>query len=103
MKLDCMRPEAPTDNGLTEPFNGRLHDELLNVDEFIAMQHAREKLKAWQHDYPHHRPHGSRGHLTAGELERPIYGYSHGAYPAFFRRCTLRCLRFHVSGPCCSA
>lgn len=23
------------------------------------MQDAREKLKAWQHDYNHHRPHGS--------------------------------------------
>ena len=46
VKLDYTRPGKPTDNGLFEPFNGRLHDEFLNVNEFIAMRDAPEKLKA---------------------------------------------------------
>ena len=32
------------------------------------MQDAREKLEAWQHDYNHHRPHSSLGHLTPSEF-----------------------------------
>lgn len=68
VKLDYTRPGKPTDNGLIESFNGRLRDEFLNVNEFITMQDAREKLKAWQHDYNHHRPHGSLGHLTPNEF-----------------------------------
>lgn len=68
VKLDYTRPGKPTDNGLIESFNGRLRDEFLNVNEFITMQDAREKLKAWQHDYNHHRPHGSLGHLTPSEF-----------------------------------
>ena len=48
--------------------NGRLRDECLNVNEFITMLDAREKLKAWQDDYNHRRPHGSLGHLTPSEF-----------------------------------
>jgi putative transposase len=68
VKLDYTRPGKPTDNGLIESFNGRLRDEFLNVNEFITMHDAREKLKAWQDDYNHRRPHGSLGHLTPSEF-----------------------------------
>ena len=47
VKLDYTRPGKPTDNGLIESFNGRLRDEFLNVNEFVTMHDAREKLKAW--------------------------------------------------------
>jgi putative transposase len=68
VKLDYTRPGKPTDNGLIESFNGRLRDEFLNVNEFITMHDVREKLKAWQDDYNHRRPHGSLGHLTPSEF-----------------------------------
>lgn len=61
IKLDYTRPGKPTDNGLIEAFNGRLRDEFLNVNEFVMLHDAREKLKVWQDDYNHHRPHGSLG------------------------------------------
>jgi putative transposase len=48
IKLDYTRPGKPTDNGLIESFNGRLRDEFLNVQEFVTLHDAREKLKAWQ-------------------------------------------------------
>ena len=68
VKLDYTRPGKSTDNGLIESFNGRLRDEFLSVNEFIKMQDVREKLKAWQHGYNHHRPHNSLGHLTPSEF-----------------------------------
>lgn len=40
-----------TDNGFIESFNGRLRDEFLNFNEFIAMRDAREIFKAWQDDH----------------------------------------------------
>ncbi|MFH7109549.1 IS3 family transposase [Achromobacter xylosoxidans] len=67
IKLDYTRPGKPTDNGLIESFNGRLRDEFLNVHEFITLHDLQQKLRAWQDDYNHHRPHGSLGHLTPRE------------------------------------
>jgi len=70
VKLNYTRPGKPTDNGLTESFNGRLRDEFLNVNEFITMHDLRVKLGAWQEDYNHHRPHGSLANLTPSEFAR---------------------------------
>jgi putative transposase len=68
VKLDFIRPGKPTENGLIEPFNGRLRDECLNVQTFTSIDDVREKLEAWRNDYNHHRPHGSLGHLTPSEF-----------------------------------
>ena len=79
VKLDYTRPGKPTDNGLIESFNGRLRDEFLNVNEFVTMHDAREKLKARQDDYNSCRPHGSLGHLTPSEYARMRSGQPNGA------------------------
>jgi putative transposase len=76
VKLDYTRPGKPTDNGLIESFNGRLRDEFLNVNEFITMHDAREKLQAWKEDYNALRPHGSLGNLTPSEFARMRSGQS---------------------------
>jgi len=68
VKLDFIRPGKPTENGFIESFNGRLRDECLNVNEFATLEEARAVLLSWQHDYNHHRPHGSLGHLTPSEF-----------------------------------
>ncbi len=70
VKLDYTRPGKPTDNGLIESFNGRLRDEFLNVNEFVTMEDAREKLRVWQIDYNDCRPHGSLGNLTPSEYAK---------------------------------
>ena len=49
-------PGKPQQNAFIESFNGKLRDELLNEMLFISLDHAREVLKAWQHDYNNHRP-----------------------------------------------
>ena len=69
VKLDFIRPGKPTENGFIESFNGRLRDECLNANEFVTIDHVRAVLEAWRHDYNHHRPHGSLGHLTPSEFE----------------------------------
>lgn len=68
VKLDFIRPDKPTENGFIESFNGRLRDECLNVNEFATLSGARAVLQSWHHDYNHHRPHGSLGHLTPSEF-----------------------------------
>ena len=68
VKLDFIRPGKPTENGFIESFNGRLRDECLNVNEFATLDQVRQVLEAWQHDYNHHRPHGSLGQLTPIEF-----------------------------------
>jgi len=68
VKLDFIRSGNPTENAFIESFNGRLRDECLNVHEFATLKEAQAVLKAWQHDYNHHRPHGSLGRLTPSEF-----------------------------------
>ena len=38
------------------------------IGRCVVQALAREKLRAWQDDYNHHRPHGSLGHLTPSEF-----------------------------------
>ncbi len=68
VKLDFIRPGKPTENAFIESFNGRLRDECLNVNEFVSIDDARQRIKMWRQDYNHRRPHGSLGHLTPIEF-----------------------------------
>jgi putative transposase len=40
----------------------------LNVNQFISMDDAREKIEAWHIDYNGHRPDSSLGNLTLSEF-----------------------------------
>jgi putative transposase len=61
-------PGKPMQNGFVESFNGRLRDELLNETLFSTLGEAREKIRAWQHDYNHHRPHSGLGNIPPAEF-----------------------------------
>jgi len=61
-------PGKPMQNGFLESFNGRLRDELLNETLFSTLGDAREKIRAWQHDYNHHRPHSGLGNIPPAEF-----------------------------------
>jgi len=67
LKLDFTHPGKPTENGYIESFNGSLRDECLNVNPFLSLVDAKQKLDTWRRDYNRHRPHGSLGHLTPAE------------------------------------
>jgi len=52
------------DNATIESFNGSFRDECLNVNWFLSMEDAREKVDKWRLDYNEFRPHSSLGDLT---------------------------------------
>jgi putative transposase len=48
VEVDFSRPRKPTDNGLTEVFNGRLRAEGLNASWFLTMADARGRIEEWR-------------------------------------------------------
>jgi len=57
-------PGKPMQNGFCESFNGRMRDELLNESLFFGLDHARQVIGTWAHDYNTARPHSSLGYRT---------------------------------------
>lgn len=66
--LDFIRPGRPTENGYIESFNGRLRDECLNVQVFLTVADARDKLEQWRQDYNQVRPHSALGDRAPQEF-----------------------------------
>ena len=62
--LDFSRPGKPTDNAFIESFNGSFRDECLNVNWFLSIEDAWEKIQAFKEDYNHFRPHSALGNMT---------------------------------------
>ena len=48
--LDFSRPGKPMDNATIESFNGSFRDECLNVNWFLSMEDAQEKIEKWRLD-----------------------------------------------------
>lgn len=67
VKLGFSRPGKPVDNAFIESFNGSFRDECLNVNWFMSLADAREKVEEWRNDYNGFRPHTSLGDLTPEE------------------------------------
>lgn len=65
--LDFSRPGKPTDNPFIESFNGSFRDECLNLNWFLSLDDAREKIESWRQDYNEYRPHQSLGGMTPAE------------------------------------
>jgi len=59
-----IEPGSPWENGYAESFNGKLRDELLNVEEFTNVPEARVLGTAWRLDYNHRRPHSALNYQT---------------------------------------
>lgn len=57
-------PGSPWENGYAESFHGRLRDELLNVEVFEDVAHAKVLADRWRNEYNHRRPHSSLKYLT---------------------------------------
>ncbi|MFN7539180.1 MAG: IS3 family transposase [Bacteroidota bacterium] len=65
--LDFSRSGKPTDNPYIESFNGSFRDECLNVNWFMSLEDAEDKIEDWRHEYNHFRPHSSLNNLTPME------------------------------------
>lgn len=59
--LDFSRPGKPTDNPYIESFNGSFRDECLNINWFLSLEDARQKIELWRQAYNTYRPHSSLG------------------------------------------
>lgn len=70
VRLHFIRPGKPTENAHIESFNGRLRDECLNATWFHGLEHARDVITDWWHDYNLARPHSALGGLTPMEYEQ---------------------------------
>ena len=68
VKLSFSRPGKPVDNCFIESFNGSFRDECLNVNWFLSMEDAREKIENWRKDYNGFRPHSSLDDMTPDEF-----------------------------------
>jgi putative transposase len=66
--LDFSRPGKPTDNPFIESFNGSFRDECLNMNWFLSMDDAVEKIDAWREEYNGFRPHSSLNDLTPNQV-----------------------------------
>ena len=53
---------SPWQNGYNESFNGKLHDECLNMEIFDTLTEAQAIIGQWQYEYNHDRPHGALGY-----------------------------------------
>jgi putative transposase len=64
-----IEPGAPWENPYVESFNGRVRDELLNLEEFtsLTLTLAQVVVEAWRIEYNTYRPHSALGSLTPAE------------------------------------
>jgi len=68
--MDFSRPGKPMDNAMIESFNGSFRDEWLNVNWFLSMEDAQEKIEKWREEYNMFRPHSSLGDLTPHQFAK---------------------------------
>lgn len=61
MTTSYIEPGAPWENPFVESFNGRLRDELLNVEEFGSITEAKVVIEDWRQEYNTYRPHSALG------------------------------------------
>jgi putative transposase len=62
-----IEPGTPWENPYVESFNGRVRDELLNLEEFTSLTVAQVVVEAWRIEYNTYRPHSALGGLTPAE------------------------------------
>jgi transposase InsO family protein len=62
-----IEPGSPWENPYIDSFNGRVRDELLNIEEFGSHFQAQVLVEARRIEYNAYRPHSSLGGRTPSE------------------------------------
>jgi putative transposase len=65
-----IEPGAPWQNAFVESFNGRMREELLNLEVFDSLDEAQVLIEDWRVEYNTYRPHRSLRMLTPSEFAR---------------------------------
>ena len=69
-----IEPGSPWENGYTESFNGKMRDELFNLEIFYSLKEAQVLIEMWRRHYNTIRPHSALGYrppVPAAVLVRP--------------------------------
>ena len=61
-KTAYIEKSSPWENGYVESFNGKLRDELLNVEIFNSLREAQILIESWRRHYNTIRPHSALGY-----------------------------------------
>ena len=61
-KTAYIEKSSPWENGYVESFNGKLRDELLNVEIFNSLREAQILIESWRRHYNAVRPHSALGY-----------------------------------------
>jgi putative transposase len=59
VKILCIEPGSPWENGYIESFNGKLRNKLLNREIFTTLEEAKVLIEQWRREYNQIRPHSS--------------------------------------------
>lgn len=59
-----IEPGNPWENGYIESFNGKMRDELLNLEIFYSLKEAQVLIEMWRKHYNTIRPHSSLGYRS---------------------------------------
>jgi len=62
VKTLYIEPGSPWENGYIESFNGKMRDELLNIEIFDTLKEAQVLCEWWRQGYNTVRPHSSLGY-----------------------------------------
>jgi putative transposase len=62
VKTLFIEPGSPWENGYIESFNGKLRDELLNLETFTTLEEAKVLIEQWRREYNQIRPHSALGY-----------------------------------------
>ena len=74
VKLNLIRPRKPIWNAHAESFFGRLHDEDLNTNWFMNLNHTRDTIEEWRREYNEVRPYRSLKGTTPKEYAEITVG-----------------------------
>lgn len=61
-------PGSPWQNPWVESYGSRMRDELLSLEQFDGLLHARVLVADWRNEYNDYRPHSALGMLTPNEF-----------------------------------
>lgn len=67
-RTSFIEPGAPWQNAFVESFNGRMREELLNLEVFDTLFEAKVLIEDWRIEYNDYRPHRSLRMLTPSEF-----------------------------------
>jgi len=65
--ISYIEPGSPWENPYVESFNGRVRDELSNIEEFGSLVDTQVVVETWRIEYNTYRPRGALGGLTPTE------------------------------------